>query len=258
VATPFEWSAKRLSEAGCRAEWVGHPLLETVRHFPPDAPERLALRHEFGAPGGSRLIALLPGSRALELRYIAPQIARAVALLRRQFHDLRFVAAVPRGAAASTRSVLGPTVTVVEGRAGDLLSACDAAIVKSGTSTLEATVANAPQVVVYDGPKVMRLQGHIMGLRGRVPFVAMPNIILQRRAVPELLGEACTPQNIAREVTTLLQNADASTRMCADYAQVRKALGEELPQSATERTALILEEMLSEKLSDVRASHASA
>jgi lipid-A-disaccharide synthase len=95
--------------------------------------------------------------------------------------------------------------------------------VKSGTSTLEAAVADAPQVVVYDGPKVMRLQAHIMGVRKRVPFVAMPNILLQRRIVPELLGEDCTPQNIAREVSSLLGAGNVSTRMRADYALVRQA-----------------------------------
>jgi lipid-A-disaccharide synthase len=198
VATPFEWSAQRLNEAGCRAEWVGHPLLETVQALPQDSPQRLALRREFGAPDDTKLIALMPGSRALELRYIAPSVAGAVPLLRREFPKLQFVAAVPRGAATSTRKKFPTDVAVVEGRAAQLLSACDAAIVKSGTSTLEAAVADAPQVVVYDGPKVMRMQAHLMGVRKRVPFVAMPNIILQRRIVPELLGEDCTPQNIAR------------------------------------------------------------
>jgi hypothetical protein len=157
-------------------------------------------------------VALLPGSRALELRYIAPQIAGAVPLLRREFQNLHFVAAVPRGAAASTRKKFPADVSVVEDRAAQLLSACDVAIVKSGTSTLEAAVADAPQVVVYDGPKVMRLQAHIMGVRKRVPFVAMPNILVQRRIVPELLGEDCTSQNI-----------DAKFRRCCK--RVTRVLG---------------------------------
>jgi lipid-A-disaccharide synthase len=246
VATPFEWSAQRLNEAGCRAEWVGHPLLETVQLLPQDAPQRLALRREFDVPDDAKLVALLPGSRALELRYIAPSVAGAVSLLRRNFENLHFAAAVPRGAATSTRKKFPSEVSIIEGRAAQLLSACDAAIVKSGTSTLEAAVADAPQVVVYDGPKVMRLQAHIMGVRKRVPFVAMPNIIVQRRIVPELLGEDCTPANIAREVSSLLEAGEASTRMRADYALVRRALGAELPIGATQRTAEILEEMLEE------------
>lgn len=257
VATPFEWSAQRLTEAGCRADWVGHPLLETVQALPHDSPQRMALRREFGVPDDAKLVALMPGSRALELRYIAPQIAGAVPLLRREFQNLHFVAAVPRGAAASTQQKFPADVSVVEGRAAHLLSACDVAIVKSGTSTLEAAVADAPQVVVYDGPKVMRLQAHIMGVRKHVPFVAMPNILLQRRIVPELLGEDCTPQNIARDVSSLLEAGDVSTRMRADYALVRRALGEDLPFGATQRTAEILDEMLYKESGAVPASAAA-
>jgi lipid-A-disaccharide synthase len=96
------------NRAGCRAEWVGHPLLETVQALPHDSPQRVDLRREFGAPDDAKLVALLPGSRAWRLRYIAPQIAGAVSLLRRDFQNLHFVAAVPRGAAASTRKKFPP------------------------------------------------------------------------------------------------------------------------------------------------------
>jgi lipid-A-disaccharide synthase len=255
VATPFAWSAQRLQSAGCRAEWVGHPLLEIVR---PSQP-RPDLRREFGVadnPGTSGkaaeqaiLTALLPGSRALELKYIAPHMLGAAELLRDRYSNgrrsLSFVAAVPKGAAANARRWLdAPWLRIVEGRATDVLLACDAAIVKSGTVTLEAAVANTPQVVVYDVPPLLRAQWRLTGMGRKVPFVAMPNIILERMAVPELLGDNCRAEPIAQSLQDILEDEATRARMSDDYAAVRRALGAELPHSATERTATMLEEML--------------
>ena len=243
VATPFEWSAARLQNAGCAAEWVGHPLLETVRSSQP----REKLRREFGAAEGDTLIALLPGSRAMELRYIAPHMVEAARLLQKNHanRSFRFAVAVPPGAAPRVRRYFDDSFVVSEGRAADLFFACDAAIVKSGTVTLEAAIAGAPMVVVYDVPPILAWQWKITGSGRRVPFVAMPNIILGRMAVRELLGPDCRPQNIVAEVERLLGDATLREQIRENYIEVRRALGAELPFSATARTATILEELVS-------------
>ena len=243
VATPFEWSARRLKEAGCDAEWVGHPLLGAVKPSKPITE----LRREFGTDGNSKLIALLPGSRALELRYIAPHLAQSARLLqeRNPQQQFRFVVALANGGTAKAARYFDEKFQLVEGRASDVLLACDAAIVKSGTATLEAAVANAPQVVVYDVPAALGLQWKLTGLSRKIPFVAMPNIILGREGVKELLGPACRPQNIVPEVEKLLHDETRRQKMRDDYSQVRRALGSELPKGATLRTAEILEELIS-------------
>ena len=243
IATPFEWSAKRLNQAGANSEWVGHPILETVRPLAKHSDERLQLRREFGVEGGEKLVALMPGSRSLEVRAIAPHLAGTVELLRRRDSSTRFVVAVPKGAVSRVKTFF-PDVLIVENRATDLLMACDAAVVKSGTSTLEAAAADAPQVVVYDAPAVLRAQWRLMGGTKKIPFVAMPNIIVEREIVPELLGERCRPPQIAEALTPLLNDSSQRQTMREGYIQVRRALGEELPQSATRRTAQIIEEMV--------------
>ena len=261
VATPFEWSAQRLREAGCNAEWVGHPLLEIVQ---PSKPIE-ELRAEFGVQSHEKLVALLPGSRDLELKYIAPHLNEVAGWLsgdydelfyadnptaekvRRNFIGPRFVVAVPSGAAKRARKYFDSEISIVEGRASDLLLACDVAIVKSGTATLEAAVANAPQVVVYDGPAVLRWQWKLTGLNKKVPLVAMPNIILDRACVTELLGDKCRAPHITEQVLKLLTMPDMSKQMLEGYTLVRRALGSDLPHTATERTATILEEMLRER-----------
>ena len=243
IATPFEWSAKRLQAVGGNADWVGHPLLEIVAETKAQHP-REAIREELGVVESEFLVALFPGSRPAELKIIAPHVAGAVGVLRARFGaKVRFVIAVPRGAASGVRAHF-PDLPVWEERSTQILSACDGAIVKSGTATLEAAVCDAPQVVVYDVSRLVEAQVRFTGLRKRVPFVAMPNIILERRAVPELLGKNCRANFIAEAMSTLIESPAAREAMRAEYSLVRTALGAALPYTATSRTADILDEMV--------------
>jgi len=241
VATPFEWSAKRLQAVGCAAEWVGHPLLETVA-----GPEvRETVRSELGVADNQKLIALLPGSRSMELRYIGPHLAETAKRIHAGDADgkFRFVVAVPPGRDERARPHFPEWITIVEGVASRVLRACDAAVVKSGTVTLEAAVADAPQVVVYDAPPLIVAQWK-MTVKKKVPLVAMPNIILGRMAATELLAENCRPEAIIEALMKLLDEGETQQRLRDDYATVRRALGSELPYTATQRTATMLDELL--------------
>ncbi len=240
IATPFEWSATRLREAGGNAEWVGHPLAEIK--FAEGS--RSALRREFGVAGNEKLITLLPGSRMSEINCLGPRLASAAGILRGR-GDAHFIAAVPQRRMEAARRHFPEWVKIVPERSADVLYACDAAIVKSGTATLEAAVIGAPQVMVYDFPWVGRIEWLFLWMwKKSVPFIAMPNVILQRMAVRELLGLECTPEKIAQAVTGLLDDESARAKMAADYREIRERLGASLPKSATERTAEILEEMV--------------
>jgi len=235
VATPFEWSARRLQEAGCNAEWVGHPLLETVQRN----------QETWGTERDENLMALLPGSRKLEWKWIAPEIADAARRIKQQKPQMRFIAVVPKGASQHVQKYFSGIAEITEGNAAKVLLQCRAAIVKSGTVTLEAAVCDTPQVVVYEVPPLLHLQIKLTGLDKKVPFVAMPNIIAGREIIPELLGENCQGKLIAEKVLLMLDDSQYRAQILADYAEVRRALGSELPFSATERTVRMLEEMVS-------------
>ena len=244
IATPFEWSAQRLREAGGKAEWVGHPLLE-IKY-----PEgrRAALRTEFGAADNEKLIALLPGSRLSEINCLGPRLAAAAGILRGRESGARFVAAVSQRRVEAAKKHFPDWVKIVPERAADILFACDAAVVKSGTATLEAAVIGAPQAMVYDFPWVGRIEWLFLWMwKKNVPFIAMPNVILQRMAIPELLGFDCTPEKIANTITGLLQDESKRAKMAGDYREIREKLGASLPQSATQRAVEILEEMVYER-----------
>jgi lipid-A-disaccharide synthase len=243
IATPFEWSATRLQNAGGNAEWVGHPLLEIVREARREY-SRPKTRAALDATENQLLIAVFPGSRAGELRAIAPHLAGAMKLLNQKFPDqLRFVVVVPAGAKARVQPLF-PGATIWENRSTEALLACDLAMVKSGTITLEAAVCDAPQIVVYDVDFAATAQIYLTGLRKKIPSVAMPNIILNRGFIPELLMEFCRAENIAEKMSALIQNPESRAAMRREYSHVRAALGENLPYTATHRTADILEEMI--------------
>lgn len=239
VATPFEWSASRLTAAGCRAEWVGHPLLESPRK----PRDRESLRREFGVGPGEKLVALLPGSRRPEIRVLGPRMAAAAKILSRQ-DPVKFVVPVPESLVGMAHACFPPSIKIIVERATDALLACDAAVVKTGSATLEAAVAGAPQVTVYDLGWAGRIEWLLLWMWQRIPFIAMPNIILQRVLVPELLGLKCTPEAMAAAVGRLLQSGEDRKSMDEGYREIRRHLGENLPHGATGRTVEILEEML--------------
>ena len=239
VATPFEWSAKRLSDVGCRADWVGHPLLESVR----GSRSRELLRQEFGVGPDEKMVALLPGSRPSEIRILGPRLAAAAEILSRD-RTIKFFVPVPAPLVQKARAHFPPSINVIVDRASDVLLACDAAVVKTGSATLEAAVAGAPQVTVYDFGWVSRIEWLLLWMWKKIPFIAMPNIILQRPLVPELLGLNCRTDAIADEVGRLLDNEEDRGLMEEGYKEIRGHLGANLPFGATGRTVEILEEML--------------
>lgn len=251
VATPFQWSAERLQDAGAQAEWVGHPSLEKI----PTLDDRAAIRKKLGVEPNDTLVALLPGSRRSEIRVLATRMAQAASSVNGQNgkHPMQVIAVVPRELAGEARSHLPSSIQIVSDCAMDVLLASDAAIVKTGTATLEAALVGTPQVAVYDASIIGRIEWCLLWAWRRIPFIAMPNIILQREAVPELIGLDCEPEKIASALIRVLHNEAAREKILRDYTLIRKALGSELLMAPTERTAQIAEEMLSEAVTTVEA-----
>jgi lipid-A-disaccharide synthase len=225
---PFE---KALYDAaGVRATYVGHPLLDE-----PSAPPRDEARRALGVSGGTRLVALLPGSRCSEVAAHAPPMLEAARLLRKEGISCAFSPApdaVSAEALSAARSA-GCLVPAGGASARDVLAAADAAIVASGTATLEAAIAGTPLAVVYRLGPASALAARALV---RVPYVGLPNWIAGRRVVPELLlGDATAPR-IAEAARALL-TPETSRSMRRELALVRSRLG---APGACERVAEIL------------------
>ncbi len=229
VIFPFEEEIYRA--AGVPAEWIGHPMLDQLA---PPKP-RHELRSRFGAHGDGPLVALLPGSRANEVRQILPDLAAAATLIRERLASVRFV--VARAPHLDDRlftalgRIPGPPVVVLEGQTDDVLAAADLALLASGTVTVQAALHGCPMVVVYRlAPLTYRLGKPFV----HVDTYAMPNLILGRRGVPELIQDGFTPETAAAEALDILTSSERAGRMRADLEQVRIRLG---GPGASERAA---------------------
>jgi lipid-A-disaccharide synthase len=218
VLFPFE--PPIYEAAGIPVTFVGHPLVDLVR--PP--PDPGALLAELGLDPARPLVAVLPGSRAQEIRYNLPPLADAVARIRSGRPELQFALA---GASNISRTLLtdrlgGVDIPVIVGRTHALVGAAQVGLVASGTATVEAALLGTPIIVVY---RVAPLSYAIGRRLVRVPNFAMVNLIAGRQVVPELIQHDFTAERVAQETLALLADPERLSTMRADLAEVRRLLG---------------------------------
>jgi lipid-A-disaccharide synthase len=200
VVFPFEEAIYQ--HAQVPVSFVGHPLLDRIAAPGDIDEERAAARARLGLAPGT-WVTLMPGSRRSEVSRILPRlIGTAVRLAGR---SVRFLLPLAPGFSRADveRHLAGSSlpIKVVEGATYDCLRAADAAVVASGTATLEAALLGTPMVVVYRlNPLTYWLARTVV----RVPYIAMANILAGRRLVPELIQGAATPAKIAHEVERFL------------------------------------------------------
>ena len=222
VIFPFEEPIYR--QAGVPVEWVGHPLLDLQ---PAPQPRGMFLSAH-GLDPAHPVLALLPGSRTNELREILPRLAEAAVRIRQRVPDVQFIAA----RAPHLRDELfeplrqigaaGTPVITVDGRADDVLASADAAVVASGTVTVQGALQQCPMVVVYRlSPLTYRVGKPFV----RVDTYAMANLVAGRRVVAELIQDDFTPDAVADEAVRLLTDRSYADRMRAGLREVREKLG---------------------------------
>jgi len=233
---PFE--PKAYQGTGVRAEFVGHPFAER----PPPLPAA-AYRAALGLDPGRTTVAVVPGSRRSEIGRLFPPMLEAAERIRARHPDAQFV--VPLAPTLS-RADLAPylaahaglAVTVVDGRADEVVGASDAALVKSGTSTLEAGLMLRPMVVVY---KLSWLSYLVARLLVRLSWFSLVNLLAGRQVVPELLQGGATPERMAEELEAVLADGPARQAQLDGLREVRATLGE---PGAPERVARVIAEVL--------------
>jgi lipid-A-disaccharide synthase len=225
VILPFEQAFYR--EAGVDVTFVGHPLLDLVR---PERNRRQTLS-VLNLDPGRPTVALLPGSRGNEVRSLFAVMLAAARRLRDEFRDLQFVIpvaptidrpAIEAAVRAAGRWDAPPPLPVPEARY-DAIAACDAAVVASGTATLECALLGVPMVITY---RVNRLTFAMARRMSSLPHIGMPNLIAGREIVPELMQGECRPDRIAAALRALLTDPARAATMRDDLSKVRARLGE--------------------------------
>jgi lipid-A-disaccharide synthase len=238
----FPFEPELLATHGVAATYVGHPIANMI----PLAPDRAAARRQLGLPQDRRIVALLPGSRRSEVRYLVDRFMAAAGLLRARDPDLHFVLptlpalraeveAAARRADLSTDA--GGMLTVLEGQSHAALAACDVTLIASGTATLEAALFKRPMVIAYNMPW---LSWQIMKGKKLQPWVGLPNILARDFVVPELLQEAATPQALAAAVSDWLDNPAKVVDLQAHFLQLHQTLQRDTARLATDAIEKLL------------------
>ena len=217
---------------GIPASFVGHPLADAIPLEPPRAAARAAL----GLDAEACVVALLPGSRRSEIDHIAPHLLGAAALLHRERPALRFVLPAAPGLRARIEPLLrehagAAPVELIEGRSHEALAACDLTLVASGTATLEAALFKRPMVVVYDMPW---LSYRLMKRQQMLPYVGLPNILLDDAVVPELIQHEARPAAIAREALAWLDDPARCAAAAARFGQLHLDLRRDTARAAAD------------------------
>jgi len=233
---PFEVAFFR--EYGLKAAFVGHPVVERAGKISGGAE----LRARLGLPPATPLLAVLPGSRTSEIRFILPVFRETVARLAREIPGLvtvlptvPHVAAKVRAATAGWPTPLSVTESETEKYAA--FDAADVALAASGTVTAELALARTPMVVAY---KVGGLTFFLSKFLMTVTHITLINILLGREAVPEFLQAGAAPDALAGAVGHLFRDGAARAAQKAAMAEFAHALGadEEPPSLRAARTLL--------------------
>jgi lipid-A-disaccharide synthase len=227
----FPFEENFYGDAGVPTKFIGHPLVGMVRATLPRA--QFAQKH--GLDPARPIVTLLPGSRMGEIARHLPTMLAACAELQKTKREIAFVIALAPGVELSQINRLvsasGVCPVVVQDETYNVLAAADAALVCSGTATIEAALLDVPMVVVY---RVTALTATLAKPLLRTKFFSMVNLIADRRVVTELIQDDFTPQAAARELQRLLDSTDARAELQRGLAEVRAKLG---PPGAVERAA---------------------
>ena len=234
----FPFETEIYAKANVPATYVGHPLADTI----PMTPDPRAARARLGVPLDGKIMAVMPGSRRSEIALIGPVFFATMALIHQREPSVRFL--LP-AASIVVRELLQPLVaqypqvplTITDGDSHGVLEACDAVLIKSGTSTLEAALYKKPMVISY---KVPWLTGQIMRRQGYLPWVGLPNILAHRWLVPELLQEFATPETLADAMLEQLNNEGHRAHLIAEFTRMHESLKRNTAEAAATAIAEVI------------------
>ena len=256
----FPFEPELLAEHGIAATYVGHPLANVI----PMQPDRAAARLALGLDEHATVVALLPGSRAAEVKYLLSGFFQAAGLIRQARPATQFIVpAVPHLQSqievAARVSGLGDALKVVRGQSHAVLAACDVTLIASGTATLEAALFKRPMVIAYAMPA---FSYRLMRKKRQLPWVGLPNVLCAPRewlhrpagmsahdmadradapfVVPELIQDAATPAALAQAVLDWLAAPEKIAQLQQRFTALHHELKRDTPRLATDAIETLL------------------
>ncbi|MCM0044836.1 MAG: lipid-A-disaccharide synthase [Burkholderiaceae bacterium] len=240
VIFPFEEAIYRKAEIP--ATYVGHPLAEVI----PMDPDQGAARDALGLARDSRVVTLLPGSRMSELKYNTRAFVETALLLKKRDPKLQFV--VPMAGEVQRAyfqqlidqpAFKSLSLLVTPGRSHEAMAACDAALVASGTATLEVALFKKPMVIAY---RMNPASWQVLRMMAYQPWVGLPNIMAREFLVPELLQDRATPAGLSSALWAQLSNDQNRQRLRRRFVD----LHHDLMRNTASQSAHAVMELLSQ------------
>src|SRR5258706_5112094 len=237
----FPFEPALYEKEGLPVTYVGHPLADVI----PMEPDKAKARTDLRVPAGSRVVALLPGSRRSELHYMADLFVLTARRLLQDLPDAYFVCPT---ASRATREMFEAALrrhdardlplTLLFGHSHEALPAADIALVASGTATLETTLFKTPMVIAYkQSPFTWALMRRMLYLS----CIGLPNILAGEQVVPEFVQDNATPGYLANALLDLLHDAGAQRRQTEKFHEIHATLRQNSAQKAADAVLAVMD-----------------
>ena len=216
VILPFEKEFYKRWEM--KVDFVGHPLLDAIGNQEWSGPD---WRSKHGIPEGKPILAVLPGSRRQEISTMLPIMLETITRLN-NYHCI--IAMAPAQPESYYRELIGEQsdVTLLSGQTYAILSQAKAAMVTSGTATLETALFNVPEVVCYKGNVVSYW---IARQLVKVKYISLVNLVMDAEVVTELIQADLNAERLLSEMKKITEEGDARNRLLEKYAELKQRLG---------------------------------
>jgi lipid-A-disaccharide synthase len=224
MLTIFPFEKNIYSKANIQATFVGHPLAEMI----PFNPNKKKAQDKLKIINAYKVIALLPGSRQGEVKWHAQLLIDSATEISKKIRDVKFLVPLPT---RETYDIFSKTlfknthaeldIQLLIGHASDAINAADLVIVASGTATLETALYKKPMIVIY---KMSSISWQILKRMRYLPFVSLPNILLNKFVVPELLQGDATSENISSKAFEILKDASYRKNLIIQFTKIHHQL----------------------------------
>lgn len=224
MLTIFPFEKNIYSKANIQASFVGHPLAEMI----PLRPNKKKAQDKLKIIKATKVIALLPGSRQGEVRWHAQLLIDSAIEISKRVRDIKFLVPLPT---RETYEIFSKTlfknthaeldIQLLIGHASDAINAADLVIVASGTATLETALYKKPMIVIY---KMSSISWQILKRMRYLPYISLPNILLNKFLVPELLQDDATPENITDKTIEILKDVAYRKNLLIQFTKIHHQL----------------------------------
>ncbi len=232
VITIFPFENKMYKDAGIDVEFSGNPLIEQM----PEKTDRKKFFEEQGLDPSKKLISIFPGSRVFEINQLLNVFIETTKIISKKNPDTQFVICqAPTIKDEYFKNTVPKNIKIIKHKNYELLSASDALILASGTVALEAALYETPMIISYKGPWFFYM---VYLLVRCIKMVSLPNIILNKKIVPELIQKDAKASIIADYILNIIENKDYRNNMITSLKNVKEQLSTE--NSAYKTSKIIL------------------